>query len=81
MDFFCWYNNTTYVKLLSIIIWPFFIISPYIIYGYLWLFSKNLVIFCYCKLFQFRLFIAIINYFWLLKVISLYVITSNYRLL
>jgi hypothetical protein len=48
--------------------------SPCIIYGYLWLFSiifgYCMLIFYYCKLFQFRLLVVIISYFWLLKVIS-----------
>jgi hypothetical protein len=47
------------------------------IYGY---YQLVLVIFGYCKLFQFRLLIIIINYFWLLKVISPYVIIGNFRL-
>jgi hypothetical protein len=46
------YNNTTYVKLLSIIIWLFFINLKYFTLHYLWL------------------SMVILNYFWLLKVIS-----------
>jgi len=60
MDFFCWYNNTTHVKLLSIIIWLFFIKFKLfhltlfvVVYGYFKLF---LVIFCYFTLSYFWLF-------------------------
>jgi len=38
--------------------------SPYIIYNYLWIFSKNLVIFCYFTLGYFFIFLS---YFWFLK--------------
>jgi hypothetical protein len=44
-------------------------------------FLPILCFFGYCKLFQFKLFVAIINYFWLLKVISLDVIIGKSRLL
>jgi hypothetical protein len=44
-------------------------------------FQLLLVNFGYCKLFQFRLLVAIISYFWLLKVISPYVIIHNFMLL
>jgi hypothetical protein len=38
MEFFCSYNNIIYVKLLSIIIWLFFINLNYFTPHYLWLF-------------------------------------------
>jgi hypothetical protein len=63
-----------------------------IIYGYFLLFHLRLflaivnsfgycIFLCYCKLFQFKLLVTIINYFWLLKAISPYVIIDNSRLL
>jgi len=72
------YNNIIYVKLLSIIIWLFFINLNYFTLHYLWLF---LVILSYLILGYFWLCEAIIGYFWVLKVISSYVIIRNFRLL
>jgi hypothetical protein len=39
------------------------IISPYIIYVYLWLFSKKIVIFGYFWLFHLTLFLVILSFF------------------